>query len=113
MMLIEIAMAKRLLIASPELSAGDRLRVLEGMEKLLDRVFTREAMAAIEPASDGFAAIVAEARTLDCDGDRGMASYRLLTSMGVFDKLQKATPSLNRATEVMCGLRLDAAKRPS
>jgi hypothetical protein len=93
--LICAALLKRVL-ADSNLKPGDRLDFLEKLDSLEGREISREMLVAIEPASDGECAIVAEAEALDSHANRGNASFRVLTSNEVFAMFK----SLRRAIEL-------------
>jgi hypothetical protein len=61
---VAAAVAKRALADLP-MKAGERLRILEAMDHMLDSHFTAEMLQLIEPASDTELAMVDAARSLD------------------------------------------------
>jgi hypothetical protein len=66
---VAAAVAKRALADLP-MKAGERLRLLEQMNRMLGSHFTAEMLQLIEPASDAELAMVTEAQSLDPKGPR-------------------------------------------
>jgi hypothetical protein len=99
-MLLTAAFTKHTL-ARCEMTAGDRLRLLEGLANLVDARFSAAALAVIEPACDTAVAMIMEAHSLDTEGSHGAASYRLLTSWSVFGHFVRLNPSLLAAIRLM------------
>jgi hypothetical protein len=62
--MVAIAVAKRALADLP-MRAGERLRVLEQINRAVDSHFTAEMLQLVEPASDAELAMVGEAQSLD------------------------------------------------
>jgi hypothetical protein len=92
--MIIAAFVKRALVTI-DMTAGERLHMLEQLTKMVDRYFTHAALAAIKPAGATFAAMVVEAQKL---GDK--KSFVLLTSWDVFNALLRHEPSLLEAIQI-------------
>jgi hypothetical protein len=88
-------------LARCEMTVGDRLRLLEGLARLVDSRFSAAALAVIEPACDTAVEMIMEAHSLDAEGSHGTASYRLLTSWTVFGHFVRLNPSLLAAIRLM------------
>jgi hypothetical protein len=89
------------MVVTMQMSAGDRLQILEWLDRRPDDHFPVSAVAAIGPGCDTFAAIVAEARSLDTPGSHCEASFRVLVSAPVFQKLVQLNTSLLDAIRLM------------
>jgi hypothetical protein len=77
---IAAAVGKRILADLP-MKAGERLRLLEKMNSMLDCHFRAEHLQLIEPASDAELAMVTEAQSLDPKGPRKPDDYSLPPSV--------------------------------
>jgi hypothetical protein len=95
--LIMVAVTKKALVEC-QMTAAQRLDLLQKMNALTDAYITPAAVATVEPACDTFMAILDEARKLDDPSDPGgMASFKMLTSRDVFAHLRRLNPSLDAA----------------
>jgi hypothetical protein len=86
-----IAYSKRVLLTM-EMTAGERLRILNGMNECVGGPITDTVVAVIEPLCDDGAAIVAEICSLAVDDQS-----RAFEKGDVFRLLAKLNPSLLRA----------------
>ena len=98
----EIAFAsyiKRILVTQ-EMTAGDRLDLLEGLNRLLDQRSNKEVLAAIKPVCASGAAMIEECMKLNKSGPpyRG---FDLLGSLEVFDRLRQLNPSQLEAIRLL------------
>jgi hypothetical protein len=92
--LLVIAYIKRALVTG-KMKAGERLHLLEWLNDQVDTFLTPEMLTTIEPMCDTQIAIMREAHSLnDKDDPAGMASFKVLTSQGVFNKFLVLNPSL-------------------
>jgi hypothetical protein len=80
-----------------EMTAGDRLELLEGISGMVDDYLTKELVAMIDPACETAAKMFAEATALDRDSAGCEASFNLLTSFEVFGHFVRLNPSLLEA----------------
>ena len=97
--MVAISVTKRAL-ATRKLSTGEQLEMLEALGKTVDRYLTAEAVAAIKPICETGAQIVHEA--MQADGEHGIESFHLLSSLEVFNNLLALNPSLMDAIR-LCG----------
>ena len=81
--------------------AAYRLEALEALHRQITPWVTTEVLAAIRPADDVTLRIIAEAESLDTEGDDGLRSYKVLTSWEVFNDLVRLNPSLLDAMRAM------------
>jgi hypothetical protein len=84
-----------------ETVAAYRLEALEALHRQITPWVTTEVLAAIRPADDVTLRIIAEAESLDTEGDDGLRSYKVLTSWEVFSDLCRLNPSLLDAIRMM------------
>ncbi len=71
-----------------KMTVGDRMRLLEGMNKFAGNPLTAAAVAAVEPACDTANKMIHEALTLPVN------EWRVLGRFAVFSALVKLNPSL-------------------
>jgi hypothetical protein len=96
------AYVKYALVTTP-MPVGERLQFLEGLDRLTDKTFTAEVLAAVKPASTTAVKMMNEA--LNNDPDRRRISdktFRLLTSWEVIWRFIGLDPSLLDAIK-LCG----------
>jgi hypothetical protein len=96
-MVVAISCTKAVL--SYPMKAGERLKVLERLNRLMDATITAETVEMIEPMPDVGMQIFAEARTLDREDKTDQHSFQLLTDPNVFELLLSVNPSLLAAIE--------------
>ena len=103
--LVLAAWMKRVLLAR-DLSVGDRLWLLEGINELVDGTFTEAALAAIAPASDTEMEMVRECLRAD-NGNNTKRGASLDLMAAAFGDFVKVNPSL------LASLKLFGSGRPS
>jgi hypothetical protein len=91
-LLLIIAYVKRTLVLC-EMKAGERLHMLEWLNKQTDNYILPEMLAVIEPMSDAEMAMMHEARSLDQEGSDSK-SFEILTSQKVFNSFLALNPSI-------------------
>jgi hypothetical protein len=100
---------KRCLACDP-MTVGERLELLEALNRMTDMYFTAEALALLAPADDGTIAAMRAAWQLD--GDSALSpSFEVLTGAAVFDSLVRANPSILAAIKI-CTRGQDRAPAP-
>src|SRR5262245_61081772 len=99
--LIFVAYFKRELV-SGELSAGERLRILEWLDGCACGPVTGEAIAVIEPGNEVFAQIITEAVRAAAASEDGQPCFDILER--AFNDLARINPSLGQAV-ALCRLR--------
>jgi hypothetical protein len=87
------------ILSSYSMKAGERLQILERLNRLMDATITAEVVAMIAPMPDVGMQISAEARTLDREDKAGDRSFRLLTEPSVLELLLAVNPTLLAAIE--------------
>jgi hypothetical protein len=107
--MITASLFKRWLLG--KMDAGLRLRLLEGLNGMTDIYLRPEMLVMIEPICDTGYKIWEEAKTLDREGDKGCASYKVLTSPRVFDHLTTLNPSILAALRWRAMYRGDATQQ--
>jgi len=89
-------------LTSQELSLGERLAILEGLDSFAHGNLTSATLAAVAPAGETTVQIIEQALRLDLDaGSEGEASFGVLTRPDVFGNLLRLEPSLGDAIRLM------------
>lgn len=97
--LVIVAYTKRALVSS-KTPVGERLRMLEAINGFVDGYFTEAALAAIEPARETEAEMIAECLNVDEGEPRRGKGLDLLASWEVFGHLLALNPSLLAAIKL-------------
>lgn len=85
---IVVAAWVKLALTSMALGAGEQLKLLRGLDRLIDGRFTGQVLAVIEPARAGTSEMIAEAMKLDTD-----ARFKMLEGWETFTIMLRLEPS--------------------
>jgi hypothetical protein len=104
--LLMIALTKRVLTTC-KMKAGERLQILERLNKLTEGYITPAVLRLIEPIGDTECEMFAVARSLDTPDDQlGKASFEMLTRPDVFEHFTRLNPSILAALKSGSATRL-------